>query len=57
VAVEQVFLDFSSFSCQYHSTEALHTLVYHLGMNNMPIGDRSSETQSRPIDVNKPASL
>jgi hypothetical protein len=27
-------------------------LIYHLGMNNRPVGGRSSETQSRPIDMN-----
>jgi hypothetical protein len=26
-------------------------LIYHLEMNNRPVGGRSSETKSRPIDV------
>jgi hypothetical protein len=30
----------------------LSTLVYHLGINNRPVSGRSSETQSRTIDMN-----
>jgi hypothetical protein len=30
----------------------LSTLVYHLGMNNRPVSGRSSETESRTIDMN-----
>jgi hypothetical protein len=38
---------------QYHSTVALHTHIdYHLGMDNRPVGGRSSETSSHLIDMN-----
>jgi hypothetical protein len=30
----------------------MHILVHHLGMNNSPVGDRSSEIQSCHIDMN-----
>jgi hypothetical protein len=42
---------YSVFPCQYHSTVALHTHIYHMLMNNRPVGGRSSETQSHPIDT------
>jgi hypothetical protein len=41
----------SVFSCQYQSTVARHAHVLW-GMNNRPVGGRSSETQSHPIDMN-----
>jgi hypothetical protein len=45
VALGQAFLSPSVFSCQYHST-VVSVLIYHLGMNNRPVGGRSSETVS-----------
>jgi hypothetical protein len=39
------------FPCPYYSTVALHTGIYHLGMNNRPVSDRSSETQPHSIDM------
>jgi hypothetical protein len=30
----------------------LTMFIYHQGMNNRPVGGRSSETSSHPIDVN-----
>jgi hypothetical protein len=44
----------SVFSCQYHSTVAAHGLrMYHLGMNNRPVGGRGLETRFQPIDMSK----
>jgi hypothetical protein len=41
----------SGIPCHYHSTVAVHIHITW-GMNNRLVGDRSSETQSHPIDVN-----
>jgi hypothetical protein len=43
----------SVFLCQYRSTMTLHTHISLAVINNRPIGGRSSETFSPPIDVNK----
>jgi hypothetical protein len=42
---------YSVFPCQYHSTVSLHSYITW-GMNNKPVGDRSSETHSHSIDTN-----
>jgi hypothetical protein len=40
----------SVFPCQYKSTAALHTRIIW-GMNNRPVGGRSSETWCHHIDM------
>jgi hypothetical protein len=42
----------SVFPCQHNSTLALYSHITW-GMNNRPVGGRSSEIQSHPIDMNK----
>jgi hypothetical protein len=38
--------------CQYHATVAVHTHMSSGGMNNRPVGGRSSETCSYTSDLN-----
>jgi hypothetical protein len=51
VALGQVSLRSPSvFPCQYHSTAASYSLIYHLGVDKEPVKSPSStETQSHPI--------
>jgi hypothetical protein len=51
MALGQVSLRLRFSPCFYHSTVALRTHIIW-GMNNGPIGGRSSETWSRSIDIN-----
>jgi hypothetical protein len=39
------------FPCRYHFTGSLYSYIIQ-GVNNRPVGGRSSETQSHPIDMN-----
>jgi hypothetical protein len=43
--------EFFSFPCQYNSTGPPYSYIIW-GMNNRPVGGRSSETKSRHIDIN-----
>jgi hypothetical protein len=52
VALGQVYLRVLRFSPVNIIPPSLSVLVYRLGMNNRPIGGRSSETSSHPIDMN-----
>jgi hypothetical protein len=49
VALGQIFVSSSAFPCQYNSTVALHIHIGSViwGVNNRPVGGRSSETQSQ----------
>jgi hypothetical protein len=52
VALGLVFLQFLRFSSVNIIPTGLHTHIFHLGMNNRPVGGHSSETYSYPIDMN-----
>jgi hypothetical protein len=50
---DRFLCEFFGFLCQYHSTIALCVHIYVPGMNNRPVGGRSSETSPHPIEMNK----
>jgi hypothetical protein len=44
VALGQILSELFAFPCEYHTTVALHSYIYHLGVTNRHINGRSSKT-------------